>query len=300
MGWLRSVGSIKSYVSFAEYRLFCMALLQKRPIILSILLSEATPYLSRRWGNRAAVPHALTPQPHHTLIYRQWLQHTLIQTHTHHSRRNRGNRPPLRRGNRAVVPQINHSSSTHSYTHSRTTAEAHTHTHTYTHTHTHHSRRNRGDHPLRRWGNRAAVPHIYRSHSTHSYAHTHTTAAAYTHTRTRAKVHIRTPYTHTHTLYLQYTLSHTHIYHSRSTHSYTLTHTHHSRRNRGDHPPRRRGNHAAAPSPVASPHLGSVSAVWLIQICAVTHSHMCDTTRTCAKTHFAIARVSDFISSIPV
>ena len=33
MGWLRSVGSIKSQVSFAEYRLFCRALLQMRPII---------------------------------------------------------------------------------------------------------------------------------------------------------------------------------------------------------------------------------------------------------------------------
>jgi len=35
MGWLRSVGSIKLYVSFAEYRLFYRALLQKRPVILS-------------------------------------------------------------------------------------------------------------------------------------------------------------------------------------------------------------------------------------------------------------------------
>ena len=43
MGWLRSVGSIKLYVSFAEYCLFCRALLQKRPIILSILLTKATP-----------------------------------------------------------------------------------------------------------------------------------------------------------------------------------------------------------------------------------------------------------------
>jgi len=33
MGWLRSVGSIKLYTSFAEYRLFYRALLQKRPII---------------------------------------------------------------------------------------------------------------------------------------------------------------------------------------------------------------------------------------------------------------------------
>ena len=44
MGWLRSVGSIKLQVSFAEYCLFYRALLQKRPVILSILLTKATPY----------------------------------------------------------------------------------------------------------------------------------------------------------------------------------------------------------------------------------------------------------------
>jgi len=44
MGWLRLVGSLKSYVSFAEYRLFDRALLQKRPIILRSLLIVATPY----------------------------------------------------------------------------------------------------------------------------------------------------------------------------------------------------------------------------------------------------------------
>jgi len=48
MGWLRSVGSIKLYVSFAEYFLFYRALLQKRPIILSILLTEATHRAARR------------------------------------------------------------------------------------------------------------------------------------------------------------------------------------------------------------------------------------------------------------
>jgi len=37
MGWLQL------YVSFAEYRPFYMALLRKKPIILSILLTEATP-----------------------------------------------------------------------------------------------------------------------------------------------------------------------------------------------------------------------------------------------------------------
>jgi len=44
-GWLRLVGSLKLYISFAEYRLFYRALLQKRPIILRSLLTEATPYL---------------------------------------------------------------------------------------------------------------------------------------------------------------------------------------------------------------------------------------------------------------
>ena len=45
MRWLRSVASIKLYFSFAEYCLFYRALLQKRPIIVSILPTEATPYL---------------------------------------------------------------------------------------------------------------------------------------------------------------------------------------------------------------------------------------------------------------
>ena len=43
MGWLRLVGSIKLQVSFAEYCLFNRALLQKRPIMLSMLLTKATP-----------------------------------------------------------------------------------------------------------------------------------------------------------------------------------------------------------------------------------------------------------------
>jgi len=44
MGWLRLAGSLKLYDSFAEYRLFCRALLQKRLIILRSLLIVATPY----------------------------------------------------------------------------------------------------------------------------------------------------------------------------------------------------------------------------------------------------------------
>jgi len=41
MGWLRLVGSMKLKISFAEYSLFYRALLQERPMILSILLAEA-------------------------------------------------------------------------------------------------------------------------------------------------------------------------------------------------------------------------------------------------------------------
>jgi len=43
MGWLWSVGSLKLKVSFAEYRLFHRALLQRRPTILRSLLIVATP-----------------------------------------------------------------------------------------------------------------------------------------------------------------------------------------------------------------------------------------------------------------
>jgi len=43
VGWLRLVGSLKSQVSFAEYRLFYRALLPKRPMIWRSLLVEATP-----------------------------------------------------------------------------------------------------------------------------------------------------------------------------------------------------------------------------------------------------------------
>ena len=44
MGWLQLVGSIKLYVSFAKETYKRDAILQKRPVILSILLTVATPY----------------------------------------------------------------------------------------------------------------------------------------------------------------------------------------------------------------------------------------------------------------
>ena len=45
MGGLRLVGSLKLYVSFAEYSLFDRAVLQKRPINQRSLLFVATPYV---------------------------------------------------------------------------------------------------------------------------------------------------------------------------------------------------------------------------------------------------------------
>ena len=44
MGWLRLVGCLKIQVSSQNTGLFCTALLQKRPIFLSILLIVAIPY----------------------------------------------------------------------------------------------------------------------------------------------------------------------------------------------------------------------------------------------------------------
>jgi len=46
MGWLRLVGSIKLHVFFAEYSRFYRAPLQKRSVILSILLTVPTPYVN--------------------------------------------------------------------------------------------------------------------------------------------------------------------------------------------------------------------------------------------------------------
>ena len=49
---LRLVGCLKIYVSLQNIGLFCRALLQKRPICLSILLIVATPYVE--WDSRRA------------------------------------------------------------------------------------------------------------------------------------------------------------------------------------------------------------------------------------------------------
>ena len=45
MGWLRSVGSIRLQVSFAEYRLLYRALLQKRPTIFNRSYQSKPPHM---------------------------------------------------------------------------------------------------------------------------------------------------------------------------------------------------------------------------------------------------------------
>jgi len=79
MGWLRVVGSLNSKVLFAEYSLFCRALLRKRLVIVRSLLIVATPY-EQVCSDRRRCPashcnmqrtlqHALQHTLQHTLHY---------------------------------------------------------------------------------------------------------------------------------------------------------------------------------------------------------------------------------------
>jgi len=72
MGWLRSVGSIKLQVCFAQYCLFYRSILQKRPIILSILLTVATPCVKHTsdtgWRRPIGCLIFISHFPHKSLI----------------------------------------------------------------------------------------------------------------------------------------------------------------------------------------------------------------------------------------
>ena len=106
MGWLRSVGSIKSQVSFAEQRLFYRPLLQKRLIFLSNLLTKATPQ-PISWKSVL-------------LMYLKRTRHTRLLA-AHFSNVN------LCKCIGSVYAIVLYSSSWHTH--------AHTHTHTHTHAH---------------------------------------------------------------------------------------------------------------------------------------------------------------------
>jgi len=62
MRWLQVVGSFTLYVSFAEYRLFYRAPLQKRPVILRSILSVDTPYQQTSCST-SLEDSGLLPQP---------------------------------------------------------------------------------------------------------------------------------------------------------------------------------------------------------------------------------------------
>ena len=67
MGWLRLVGSLKLYVSFAKEPYKRDDILKNRPTILRSLLLAATPYLHQSRSRSLSHPHT----------------HSLSRTHTH-------------------------------------------------------------------------------------------------------------------------------------------------------------------------------------------------------------------------
>jgi len=81
MGWLQLVGSVKLQVSFAEYSLFYRALLQKRPIILSILLTEATPQHAYLFMCKIQSEQRTVGMRDVTHPYVTWLIHICDMTH---------------------------------------------------------------------------------------------------------------------------------------------------------------------------------------------------------------------------
>jgi len=87
MGWLRSVGSSKLYIFFAEYHLFYRALLQRRPIISRSPRIVATPYVDRTYSTprtwwpphhvpQATVCHGSMECDFHNRSTRLYFQHT--------------------------------------------------------------------------------------------------------------------------------------------------------------------------------------------------------------------------------
>ena len=84
MGWLPLVGSLKLQVSFAEYRLFYRALLQKTPIILRSLLIEATPYEIFHgcliWNESSYIRHASCETSHEQPLLHMWWVMSLAHT----------------------------------------------------------------------------------------------------------------------------------------------------------------------------------------------------------------------------
>jgi len=164
IGGLQLVGSIKLKGSFAEYSLVYRALLQKWPIILSILLTVATPYVyydTTTWlffvlcklHAHTGTFHSLYTCTHtrthththvHTLCVCSW--NTMTQgcvfhthyTHTHKHRHTQTHHPTThpprinthlkRKGVKWLYHGIFHILHTHAHTHTRTQLHKYTHT----------------------------------------------------------------------------------------------------------------------------------------------------------------------------
>jgi len=121
MRWLRLLGSLKLQVSFAEYRPFHRALLQKRPVILRSLLIVATPYKTR--GVQELTNNLCLSRIHtNTYIYTHKHTHTLVN-----SEETAGGHTHSTTGEKELTHNI---PITHMNTHT------YTHTHSYTHART--------------------------------------------------------------------------------------------------------------------------------------------------------------------
>jgi len=77
--WLRLVGSLKLQVSFAEYRLFYRALLQKRPIILRRLL-----HVAHTWSSQSSVTSSLLNESYIISLYQLLMSHILYHCILHY------------------------------------------------------------------------------------------------------------------------------------------------------------------------------------------------------------------------
>jgi len=118
MGWLWLVGSIKLYVSFAKEPYKRDDILQKRPIISSILLTVATPYARKNAEYIMCMCIIHMCYTHTPCAHTQYICVVCIKN------------------KKMCYVYYTHVSYTHTmwstYTHTLTSAHAHTHTHTHT------------------------------------------------------------------------------------------------------------------------------------------------------------------------
>jgi len=179
MGWLQLVGSIKLQVSFAKEPYKRDDILQKRPIILSILLTVATPYriYCIYWYTVAI-----------TLTFANFVPSKFASDN-----------PGLNVLRTGVIAESQAHTHTHTYTHTHAHTHIHTCTHTHTHTHTnthsytdtHTCKDQYKDQYTQTWFQRAPDWCDCRQTNIHTHTHTHTRTHTQTHTHTHTHTHTR-------------------------------------------------------------------------------------------------------------